>query len=475
MRLETLVEKLYKYLPTVQAPSYKLSFGEKLKWTTLILLIYFFLSYVPVIGLRLTPQAQYFITLQHLLGARFGGLLTLGIGPLVTAGIILQLLVGSKIINLDTTTREGRKKFEKWNKTLAFVLSFVEAFAYVVLGPLQTEQFLIPFIVFQIAMGGILVILFDEAITKWGIGSGISLFILAGISTQIFVRIFSPFPSGCSFTTLLNCIPSISNPPVGLLWQTLINFYSNDPKNTLLAFSPIFSTLIIFLFVVYIQGIHIEIPLAFSAFKGFGRSWSLKLLYSSNIPVIFMWAFLTNIQMIGRVGSKEVYAGIYCGLLGCFDSNGNPISGIVYYISSPRGILTEIISGSFTLNTILHGIIYTVIMIIGCAIFSIIWVNTSGMDAKSVSEQLYLIGLQIPGYRRDPRILESILNKYISPLSTLSGILIGALTALADWFGAIGTGTGILLAVTISYNYYETIRNEDLEGVPKIIRKIVGE
>lgn len=475
MKLGELAEKIYKYLPAVKGPLYKISFKEKLKWTGLILAVYFFLSYVPVIGLKLTQEANYLLTLQHLLGARFGSLLTLGVAPIVTSGIILQLLVGSKIINLDTKTREGRKKFGMWNKTLAFFLAFVEAIAYVLLGPLHTEKILIPFIVLQIALGGILVILFDEVISKWGIGSGVSLFILASISAQIFIRMFSPFPAGCSFETLSACVPSIDNPPVGLVWDSLINFYNNNPTNAILAFVPILSTIIVFLIVVYIQGINVEVPLAFSLFRGFGKSWPLKLLYTSNIPVIFMFALLLNFQMMSRVGVQEVSPGKYCGPFGCFDSAGNPISGFAYYISTPRGIASEIIGGTISINTIIHGILYAIIMIVGCTIFSVMWVKTSGMDAKSVAEQLYSIGMQIPGYRRDPRIIESVLNRYISPLSVLSGVCVGALTALADFLGAIGTGTGILLAVTIAYNYYELIRNEDTEDAPKIIKKFLGD
>jgi len=475
MKFGELAEKIYNYLPTVVGPLYKISIREKLKWTILILFAYFFLSYVPIVGLNLSPQAQYFITLQHLLGARFGSLLTLGIGPIVTAGIILQLLVGSKIINLDISTKEGRKKFEAWNKTLAFILAFVEAAAYVFLGPLQAITFLIPLVILQIALGGILVILFDEAISKWGIGSGVSLFIMAGIASQIFIRIFSPFPSGCSILSLSACMPSLNNPPVGLFWQFLINFYNNNPTNAFFAFMPILSTAIVFILVVYIQAINIDIPLAFSMFRGFGRPWSLKLLYTSNIPVIFMWALLMNFQMMGRIGVREVSPGRYCGFFGCYDSNGNPVSGIAYYLSAPRGIVNEIIQGTDIKTLIVHLFVYSLVMIVGCVIFSVIWVNTSGMDAKSIAEQLYLIGMQIPGYRRDPRVIESVLSKYISSLSVLSGIFIGLLTIVADWLGAIGSGTGLLLAVTISYNTYEIIRNEDLEGAPKILLNILGE
>jgi preprotein translocase subunit SecY len=472
MKLGELAESISKYIPSITPPLFKLSFKEKLRWTSIILVLYIFLSYVPVVGLKLTPQAQYFLTLQHLLGARFGSLLTLGIGPVVTAGIILQLLVGSKIINLDTTRPEGRKKFQAWEKVLGSLFCIVEAIAYVMFGPLTTTAFLLPFVVFQIALGGFLVILMDDVIAKWGLGSGISLFIVAGISTQIFVRIFSPFPPSCSISNLSLCIPSATNLPAGLFWQMLINFYTNNPTNALLALFPITSTAIVFLIVVFMQGISIDVPLAFSAFRGFGRSWNLKLLYTSNIPVIFAWAFIANLQLISRVGLTSV-DGKMCGSLGCFDTNGNAVSGIAYYISSPRNIAALIVEG-LSINELIRIIIYSILMISLATIFSVIWVETSGMDAKSLAEQLTIIGMQIPGYRRDPRVIESVLSKYIPPLAVLGGILVGCLAILGDLLGAIGGGTGLLLSVMIVYNYYELIRNEDLEGMPEFVRKLFG-
>jgi preprotein translocase subunit SecY len=96
------------------------------------------------------------------------------------------------------------------------------------------------------------------------------------------------------------------------------------------------------------------------------------------------------------------------------------------------------------------------------------------MNAKSVAEQIASIGMQIPGYRRDPRVIESVLNKYIPALAFLGGVTVGALAALADLLGAIGTGTGLLLSVMIIYNYYELIKNEDLEGMPEFVKKLFG-
>jgi preprotein translocase subunit SecY len=471
MKPYELVERIVKYIPSITSPIYRLSFREKLKWTFLILFFYVFLSHVPVIGLKLTPEAQYLITIQHLLGARFGSLLTLGIGPLVTAGIILQLLVGSKIINLDVTKPEGRKKFQALEKFLATLFCFVEALAYVAFGPLTTLSIFLPFVIFQIALGGFLVILMDDAIAKWGLGSGVSLFIVVGISTQIFVRIFSPFPPSCSFSNLSLCIPSATNLPVGLFWQMLINFYNNNPTNALLALFPIFSTLLLFLLVVFVQGISVDVPLAFSAFRGFGRAWGLKLLYTSNIPVIFAWALLANLQLISRVGLTSVN-GKMCGPFGCFDRDGNAISGFAYYISSPKSIASLLIEGMNT-NELLRILIHSLLLISLATLFSVIWIETSGMDARSLAEQLSIIGMQIPGYRRDPRVIESVLNKYIPPLSVLGGLIVGLLAVIGDLLGAIGGGIGLLLSVMIIYNYYEIIKNEELEEVPEFIKRFL--
>lgn len=84
------------------------------------------------------------------------------------------------------------------------------------------------------------------------------------------------------------------------------------------------------------------------------------------------------------------------------------------------------------------------------------------MDAKSVANQLSSSGLQIPGFRRDPRMLESILNKNILPLTVLGSISVGLLAGVADLTGALGTGTGILLTVGILYRMYEQMEQQQM-------------
>lgn len=88
-----------------------------------------------------------------------------------------------------------------------------------------------------------------------------------------------------------------------------------------------------------------------------------------------------------------------------------------------------------------------------CAFFSRIWIDVSGSSAKDVARQLLDQDLVIDG-QRDESIVR-ILNKYIPTAAAFGGVCIGALSIFADFMGAIGSGTGILLAVTIIYQYFE--------------------
>src|SRR3989338_3003333 len=107
-----LLIKLASYIPEVKAPEEKkLSFSSKLKWTLTILISFFLLSVIPLFGLGQNALQQ-FEQLSIILGASFGSLLSLGIGPIVTASIVLQLLAGSGLLKFDLTNSEGRKNFQ---------------------------------------------------------------------------------------------------------------------------------------------------------------------------------------------------------------------------------------------------------------------------------------------------------------------------------------------------------------------------
>ncbi|MDD5087083.1 MAG: preprotein translocase subunit SecY, partial [Candidatus Nanoarchaeia archaeon] len=147
--------------------------------------------------------------------------------------------------------------------------------------------------------------------------------------------------------------------------------------------------------------------------------------------------------------------------------------GIITWLSSPN-IVSKIITGSVTGADFAQAAVYMLIMILGCVIFSVFWVQASGMDARSQARQIMSSGLQIPGFRKDQRILEHLLNRYIHPLTIMGGIAIGFLASIADLIGALSSGTGILLTVMIIYKLYEEISKQHMMDMNPTMRKLMG-
>ena len=471
-----LEKKIARFLPSVKRPTYQLPFNTRLKWTGFALFMYLALSYVTIYGVEKTSY-EYFKFYEIVLGSKFGSVMTLGIGPIVTGGIIMQLLVGTKILNWDTKKEEGRRKFQTWSKFVSLLFCVIEAVGLVVAGalPIAGDFTIAVLVMAQLAAGGAIALLLDELVSKWGFGSGISLFIAAGVANQIFIRIFSPLSLTCVTGNISSCIPSSEAPPSGLLWQIFINSFAGKITEALIASLPIITTILILLLVVYIQGIGIDIPLTFSRMRGFGRTWSLKLLYTSNIPVILAAALIANLQLLAKVGAQPVSAEISCSMLACFNKEDQIVGGLVYYLTSPHNILGDVIQGTLTNDEIIRAFTYLIFLSVIAMIFSVFWVSTAGMDAASVAEQLESIGMQIPGYRSDKKSMEAVLNRYIPYLAVLGGLLVGALAAIADFLNVIGSGTGILLTVMILYNYYEQLSAQNLEGAHPIVKRILGE
>ena len=460
----SLFDKIISNLPEVVGPQQRrLSFKEKLKWTGIILIIFFVLGMIPLLGLGANALQQ-FEYLSLILGAKFGSIISLGIGPIVTASIVLQLLAGSGIMKLDLTTPEGKKRFQGIQKLLAIFFIIFEAAIYVFMGglapaaelagtPLYIQMQLL--LIVQLIIGGILILFMDEVVSKWGFGSGISLFIAAGVSQEIFIRALSPLPSPTN--------PSIMTGAIPALFQSLS---AGDPITAALMIAAVVSTVVVFLIAVYGQAMKVEIPLSFGRIRGHGIRWPLSFIYTSNIPVILIAALLANIQLWARLLQNWGWP-----LLGTFVGN-TPATGLVAWIYSPD-IVGKLIKGSLVLPDITHALVYLAIMILGAIVFSVFWVQTAGMDARSQANQIMSSGLQIPGFRRDQRVLERLLNRYIWPLTIMGAILVGFLAGIADLTGALSHGTGILLAVMIIYRLYEEIAKQHMMDMHPMMRKFM--
>jgi len=451
-------------LPEVAGPTQrKLAFKEKLKWTGIVLLLFFVLGLIPLFGLGQNALQQ-FEFLSVILGAEFGSIISLGIGPLVTASIVLQLLNGAGIVKFDLKTEDGKRTYQGTQKLLSIFFILFEGAVYVLMGGLTPEMSLAGsglyfqlelILIFQLFLGGLLIMFMDEIVSKWGFGSGISLFIAAGVSKSLFIRALSPLAS-----------PTNPEMPTGAIPALFKSVAGGDFITAALMIAAVLATILIFMLAVYGQSMKVEIPLSFGRVRGHGIRWPLAFMYTSNIPVILVAALLANIQLWARLLERWGHP-----ILGTFSGN-SPISGLVAWVNPPQ-LLHKIITGSMTIGDIGVALFYTLVMVGGAVLFSYFWVKTSGMDAESQAKQIMSSGLQIPGFRRDPRIMERLLQRYISPLTILGGAAIGFLAAFADVLGSLTHGTSLLLAVMIVYKLYEEIAKQHMYDMNPMLRKFM--
>jgi len=460
----SFLDSVIAVFPEVRAPAQKhLPFKEKLKWSLIVLVLFFVMGHIPLYGLG-ENALQQFEFLSIILGASFGSIISLGIGPLVTASIVLQLLNGTGIIKFDLTSHDGKRRFQGLQKLLGLFFVVFEAGVYVFMGGLAPNPTLAGtpaffefqlILIFQLFLGGVLIMFMDEVISKWGFGSGISLFIAAGVAQEIFIRAFNFLPSPTN--------PDIAAGAIPALFQSLS---IGDVTTAALMFAAVVATLVVFAICVFGQAMKVEIPLSFGKVRGYSMRWPLNFFYTSNIPVILVAALMANVQLFARLLEKWGHP-----LLGTF-SGSSPSSGVVYWLNAPN-LVESFIQGSFTWAQLGQGAFYTIFMVGGAIVFSIFWVQTSGMDAHSQAKQILNSGLQIPGFRRDERVLEKILERYIWPLTIVGGAAIGLLASIADLSGALSRGTGILLAVMIVYKLYEEIAKQHMMDMNPAVKKFM--
>jgi preprotein translocase subunit SecY len=469
MDLEFLRPAL-KYLPEVRHPKRKLSFKEKLFWTSLVLLLFFLMGTIYPYGVSpelLEEKIQGFAQLQMIFASEMGTIVSLGIGPIVTASIILTLLQGAEMIKIDTTTQDGKVLFQGTQKILTVLIAIFEAAALVIATKMVSGSVLIAFTVFQIALGSILLMFMDELVSKWGIGSGISLFIAAGVSQVILV-------SSLNFLSTIADDPFAAIRGDGTFAGILPNFMQQVMAGNFnpMIVASLVATIIVFLVVVFGESMRIEIPLTHANIRGYVGRFPLKFFYVSNMPVILTAALLSNVQLWANFAGVDV-------------NNPSPdmsaLQKVVYYISSNltlgrlHGILVPERWGELAnASVITHFAIYASGFIALCIVFGKFWVEMQGLNSEGVAKQIEDIGMQRPGFRRDRRIIQSMLDRYIPQITIISSIAVGMLAVGSDLLGAIGSGTGILLTVGIIYRFYEDIKREDMTEMPAGFRQFMG-
>jgi len=459
------VESIVRNIPEVKSPpEKKVSFNVKLKWTLIILVMFFVLANIPLHGLE-ANSLERFKYLAIILGTDFGSIISLGIGPIVMASIILQLLMGGGLIKIDTNTEEGKRRHQGLQKIFVYGFIIFEACIYVLMKGLQASAGFAGIVIIQLILGGVAIVFMDDLAQKWGFGSGVSLFIAAGVGWRMITGLLQFVgPDGS------NCILDFSRTPCAgkllVIIQALIN---QSPKEALAAFLVIFFTVLIFIAVVWAQSLKIEIPLSYDRLRGYGIRWPLSFFYASVIPVILTAALVANLQLFAGLLESGLGRPTFLGTF----SQGAPISGLAYWLSNVN-IVNGLITGSLRTLDFFRAITSMLFFIVFSTIFAVLWVKTSGMDASSQARNILSSGLQIPGFRKDERVLESILGRYITPLTVMGGAAVGLLASVADLLGALINGTAILLAIMITYQFYQNIAQQHAVDMHPALKKMMG-
>lgn len=421
------------------------------------LFIFLVCCQIPLYGVAASKSSDPFFWMRVILASNRGTLMELGISPIITASMVMQLLAGSKIIEVNQSVKEDRALFNGAQKLFGILITIGEAIAYVVSGMYGDLNTLgagnAILIILQLFAAGMVVIILDELLQKgYGLGSGISLFIATNICESIIWKSFSPTTintgRGTEFEgALVALIHLLVTRPNKIRALREAFTRSNLPNlNNLLA------TVVIFLVVIYFQGWRVDLPVKHAKSRGQQGKYPIKLFYTSNMPIILQTALTSNLYFLSQLLYNRYGGNIFVRLLGVWkelkENPGNsvPVSGLAYYISPPQ-TLKDIATDP------IHAVVYLIFILSACALFSKTWIEVSGSSPRDVAKQLRDQQMVLKGHRSNSIIHE--LNRYIPTAAAFGGMCIGLLSVFADFLGAIGSGTGILLAVTIIYQYYE--------------------
>lgn len=505
------LSRLVDVYPSITKPEGHVRFNQKLWTTVLVLIIYFMMTNVMIYGLS-SSTLDIFSSFRAIMAGASGSIMHLGIGPIVTGSIIMQLFAGAKIIQLDMQDSGDKQLYQGVQKLLVLFMIPIESIPQVY-GFLDPSAAVISdygigwanaIIVSQLFIGSYLVFLLDELVSKWGIGSGISLFIAAGVAQSTFVGTLSPLP------TVQGSPLSFDNPPSGTL--PMIFYTLRTATNSQLVsengfelillnhanpVAALASSILVFLVVAYAESSKLELPLTHGKVRGHRGQYPIRLVYASNIPVILMAALLANVNMftllfwshpvlstvpiLGRNGawSKAHWFGAY--EVGAT----TPTDGFAWYSSMVNGVGDWLIPllnqtgdayGHSLGQIMVHVFVYVFFMTAGSTVFAKFWIETTNMGTKDVAKQIERTGMQIPGFRKNPVVLERILERYIPPVTLFSGAFVGLLASGADLLGTVGnaTGTGLLLAVGIILRTYEQIQKEQAMEMHPMLREFFG-
>lgn len=452
-----LLAKLGQIVPSAPRPARRPSLGKRMLYTLLASIAFILLSSTPLYGIERPGMTNLPLMLSIVLAMTSGTLAQLGIGPIVTAGLILQILVGAKIIDMDLSNPEDRSKFTLASKGLAIILALVEATGFIVSGiywsiPQTVPLWLKVVVLLQLLWGAVIIIVIDEAIQKgWGLGSGVSLFILIGVAQRFFSDLLATTHVSETVQEPFGLVPYIVNAmhSGGLNLKSLFIdrlFYGLPSLTGLIV------TIVLIGVITYLSVARINIPIALARYGGIKTKVPLQLMYVTNIPVLLTGILISDVILVSNL--LQSYLNIEA-------------SGIRDFLSTPT--LARIMYYP------LQSLAYIALFLLLCIAFGFLWVELAGLNPEVQAENLVKANMNIPGMRSSSRVLSGYLARYIYPLTAFSSIAVAVIALVGDIFGSFGSGTGLLLAVGIIYSYYQMLVYERTLEMYPILKRFLGE
>ena len=258
IRFIDLVSPVMHLLPEVEQPMKKQAFREKILWTATVLFIYLICCQIPLYGTVRQEGADPLYWLRVILASNKGTLMELGISPIITSSMIMQLLAGAKIIEVNMGSKADRELFQAAQKLFGIIITVGEALAYLLsgmYGPVSELGYInAVLIIMQLSTAGIIVILLDELLQKgYGLGSGISLFIATNICEIILWKSFSPITirteQGAEFEGAIIALFHFLITKQNKFYALQQAFYRQNAPNI----SQLLATCLVVLVVIYFQ------------------------------------------------------------------------------------------------------------------------------------------------------------------------------------------------------------------------------
>ncbi|SAL97733.1 hypothetical protein [Absidia glauca] len=452
-------------LPEIAQPDRKVPFNQKVMWTAVTLFIFLVMSQVPLYGIMSSDSSDPLFWMRVILASNRGTLMELGITPIVTSGMIMQLLSGANIIEVDYNLKEDRALFSGAQKLFAMIIAFGHATVSVLTGlygsPSEIGAGVCLLLIIQLVVASLITMLLDELLQKgYGLGSGINLFIATNICETIFWKALSPTTINTgrgdefegALISLVHLVMSRKDKTRALKEA----FYRTNLPNVM----SLLSTAVVFLIVIYLQGFRVELPVKSNRLRGQRGTYPIKLFYTSNMPIMLQSTMTSNLFMISQMLYKRFESNILVRILGVWEplegsSQLFASGGIAYYLSAPHSLTDALLDP-------IHTVVYIGVMLTSCALLSKTWIEVSGSSPRDVARQLKDQQLVIAGYRDTSMYKE--LKRVIPTAASFGGATLGAVSVFADMIGAIGSGTGILLCVTIIFQYFEMFVKEQMEN-----------